>query len=133
FQALIDWGVHNGASDLHINIRLQEAESDVYFTLSGRYVAPERFQRIPTTTLMDMLAVAWMDIRGGNGAVFDPLIEQQGSLVKQVDGTPVLLRWASLATDQGPSVCLRLLRRDATMALASLNALGYLPHQVQVI
>ncbi len=133
FQELVDWGVHNDASDLHINIRVQEAESDVYFTLSGRYVAPERFQRIPTATLMEMLAVAWMDIRGGNGAVFDPLIEQQGSLIKSVDGRPVLLRWASLATDQGPSVCLRLLRRDGATSLKSLSGLGYLPHQIQAI
>jgi len=133
FQDMVEWGVRQGASDLHVNILAREPESEVRFTLAGRYVAPERFQRIPTSTLLDMLAVVWMDIRGGNGAVFDPCAEQQGSLTRQVDGKPVLLRWASLAAERGPSVCLRLLRRDAHCAGLSLEQLGYLPHQAAAI
>ncbi|MDX3896075.1 ATPase, T2SS/T4P/T4SS family [Pusillimonas sp.] len=133
FQDMLEWGVRHEASDLHINIHLREPESEVRFTLSGRYVSPERFQRIPTRTLMDMLAVVWMDVRGGNGAVFDPSAEQQGSLVKRVDGRRVLLRWASLAAEQGPSVCLRLLHRDALAQAPSLAELGYLPHQCAAI
>ncbi|WP_397475436.1 ATPase, T2SS/T4P/T4SS family [Pusillimonas sp.] len=133
FQDMLEWGVRNGASDLHINIRLRDPDSEVRFTLSGRYVAPERFQRIPTRTLLDMLAVVWMDVRGGNGAVFDPTNEQQGSLVKTVDGRQVLLRWASLAAERGPSVCLRLLHRDAWLETPTLAQLGYLPHQCEII
>lgn len=133
FQDMLEWGVRHGASDLHINIHVREPESEVRFTLSGRYVAPERFQRIPTRTLLDMLAVVWMDVRGGNGAVFDPSVEQQGSLVKRVDGRRVLLRWASLAAERGPSVCLRLLHRDAWQEAPSLVQLGYLPHQCEII
>lgn len=133
FQDMLEWGVRHGASDLHINIHMREPESEVRFTLSGRYVAPDRFQGIPTRTLMDMLAVVWMDVRGGNGAVFDPSTEQQGSLVRRVDGRQVLLRWASLAAESGPSVCLRLLRRDAVLDTPSLTQLGYLPHQCAVI
>src|SRR3546814_4811408 len=67
FQDLLEWGVRHGASDLHLNVRLREAESEVKYTVSGRYLAPERFRRMPTSTLIDMLSVAWMDIRGGNG------------------------------------------------------------------
>lgn len=133
FQDMLEWGVRNGASDLHINIHLREPDSEVRFTLSGRYLAPERFQRIPTRTLLDMLAVVWMDVRGGNGAVFDPTNEQQGSLVKTVDGRQVLLRWASLAAERGPSVCLRLLHRDTGLETPSLAQLGYLPHQCEII
>ncbi|WP_244263314.1 ATPase, T2SS/T4P/T4SS family [Pusillimonas noertemannii] len=133
FQDMLEWGVRHGASDLHINIHLREAESEVRFTLSGRYVAPERFQRLPTRTLMDMLAVVWMEVKSGNGAVFDPSAEQQGSLVKRVDGRRVLLRWASLAAERGPSVCLRLLHRDALVQMPSLASLGYLPHQCSAI
>src|SRR3546814_4559653 len=112
FQDLLEWGVRHGASDLHLNVRLREAESEVKYTVSGRYLAPERFRRMPTSTLIDMLSVAWMDIRGGNGAVFDPSIEQQGAMTRQVDGKTVMLRWSSLAADAGPSICLRILRRD---------------------
>ncbi|GAB2910569.1 GspE/PulE family protein [Paralcaligenes ginsengisoli] len=132
FQDIIEWGVRHGASDVHLNVRMNESESEIKYTLAGRYVAPERFRRMPTRTLVDMLSVAWMDIHGGNGAVFDPLIEQQGKLSRQVDGRTVLLRWASLAADQGPSVCLRLLKREAAIG-QSLDQLGYLPHQVNAI
>src|SRR3546814_20076360 len=78
FQDLLEWGVRHGASDLHLNVRLREAESEVKYTVSGRYLAPERFRRMPTSTLLDMLSVAWMAIRGGNGAVFDPSIRSEG-------------------------------------------------------
>ncbi|KAG1536267.1 hypothetical protein G6F50_015107 [Rhizopus delemar] len=40
--------------------------------------------------------------RGGNGAVFDPALEQQGRIALDVDTVPLVLRWASLATDAGP-------------------------------
>src|SRR5690606_2449105 len=89
--------------------------------------------RMPTATLIDMLSVAWMDIRGGNGAVFDPFIEQHGSLVKQVGDQRIMLRWSSLASDAGPSVCLRLLRRDAVLNLPGLEQLGYLSDQCALI
>lgn len=133
FQDMVEWGMRHSASDLHINIRQGEACSEIKYTISGRYVAPERFCRMPTSLLVDMLSVAWMDIRGGNGAVFDPMAEQQGSLLKEVDGRPVLLRWASLAADQGPSVCIRLLERVAGSASLTLEQLGYLPDQVRAI
>jgi len=133
FQDLVEWGVRNGASDMHLNVRLDEAESEVRYTVGGRYVAPERFRRMPTSTLMDILAVAWMDIRGGNGAVFDPAIEQQGRLSRCVDGRAIVLRWASLAADRGPSVCLRLLEREASASCTTLRDLGYLPGQIDVI
>lgn len=133
FHDLVEWGVRNGASDLHVNVRLREPESEVKYTLSGRYISPDRFRRMPTSMLVDMLAVAWMDIAGGNGAVFDPTIEQQGSMMRVVDGREIMLRWASLAADCGPSVCLRLLERDACAHLPTLQKLGYLPEQIELI
>ncbi|UYO92372.1 ATPase, T2SS/T4P/T4SS family [Pollutimonas sp. M17] len=133
FQDLLEWGVRHGASDIHLNVRLRETESEVKYTVLGRYLAPERFRRMPTSTLIDMLSVAWMDIRGGNGAVFDPSIEQQGGMTRQVDGKTVMLRWSSLAADAGPSVCLRMLLRDPASRPPTLDALGYLPDQIEQI
>jgi type II secretory ATPase GspE/PulE/Tfp pilus assembly ATPase PilB-like protein len=133
FHDMVEWGVVNHASDLHINIFLDAPESEVRFTISGRYVLPERFRGISTRNLMDMLAVAWMDIRAGNGAVFDPLAEQQGAMNRSVGGRQVLLRWASMAAERGPSVCLRLLLRDQVAPQNSLMKLGYLPEQVDQI
>lgn len=133
FQDLIEWGVRHDASDLHLNVHADHAESEVKYTIRGRYVAPERFRNMPTQMLSEMLAVVWMDIRGGNGALFDPRSEQQGSLVRQVDGMNVVIRWASLAADSGPSVCLRLLKQDVDPVSTDLKTLGYLPEQIDDI
>lgn len=130
FQELIEWGVRHGASDLHLNVHADSGESEVKYTIKGRYLAPERFRKMPTRMLADMLSVVWMDIHGGNGAVFDPRTEQQGSLIRKVDGVDVLIRWASLAADAGPSVCLRLLVQNIDPSLTDLSSLGYLPEQV---
>lgn len=130
FQDLVEWGVRQGATDLHLNLHRDAAESEVRYTVAGRYVAPGRFRHMPTGLLRDVLAVAWMDIQGGNGAVFDPLLEQQGSLLRSVDGRAYTLRWASLAADRGPSVCLRFLARDAGADAASLAELGYRADQM---
>ncbi|SAI72108.1 general secretion pathway ATPase [Bordetella ansorpii] len=130
FAEFVHWGVRAGASDLHINVDERGNGSQVRYTVNGAYVAPACFEGIAAATLAEVLAVAWMDVRGGNGAVFDPRIEQQGRIAMQVDGAPYVLRWASLAADAGPSVCLRLLRLDAPAGGATLEALGYLPSQV---
>lgn len=133
FQELVQWGVRHGASDLHVNIDTYAAISEVRFSIAGRYVAPEGFQGIPTANLLEMLAVAWMDIRGGNGAVFDPAVEQQGAMTQWIDGQPVLLRWASMAAEKGPSVCLRLLERNRVNKSVSLRDLGYAAGHVRLI
>jgi general secretion pathway protein E len=133
FHELVEWGVLNQASDLHLNVNLHEPESEVKYTLYGRYVAPECFRRMPTRTLMEMLSVAWMDVSGGNGAVFDPGAEQQGSLSRRYAGRDVMLRWASLATEKGPSVCLRLLEKNSAARIPPLETLGYLPDQVATL
>ncbi len=130
FDALLRWAVVRQASDIHFNVNRNRYSSPVYFTLAGRYVSPPEFASLPTSTVLDMLAVAWMDIEGGNGAVFDPMIEQQGRLSRTIDGQKLLLRWASLATDVGPSVCLRLLVMDPSRLTPDLQALGYLPEQI---
>ncbi|MGB6241814.1 MAG: ATPase, T2SS/T4P/T4SS family [Castellaniella sp.] len=129
FQDLVEWGVRQQATDLHLNVYRDAPESEVRYTVSGRYIAPDRFRPMRTDLLLDVLSVAWMDIQGGNGAVFDPTLEQQGSLLRRVDGKAYTLRWASLAADRGPSVCLRFLARDAQVRDAGLSALGYRPDQ----
>ncbi|MDF3940551.1 general secretion pathway protein, partial [Achromobacter denitrificans] len=128
FLDIVRWGVAQGASDVHINIDRRRETCEIRYTIGGEYVGTERFAGLSNATLLEVLAVAWMDVRGGNGAVFDPALEQQGRIALDVDGAPVMLRWASLAADAGPSVCLRILRLDAT-ADGDLLALGYLPAQ----
>lgn len=130
FDEIIASGVRHGASDIHFNVDQRSAHSGVWFSVQGQYLLPTPYRAVPTGTMMDMLAVAWMRVRGGNGAVFDPLIEQQGRITLQVGQRAILLRWASLAADRGPAVCLRLLDVDADAGAGSLAELGYLPGQI---
>ena len=132
FLDIIRWGVVQGASDVHINVDQRRDGGDVRYTIHGEYVGAERFAGLSSATLLEVLAVAWMDVRGGNGAVFDPALEQQGRISLTVDAAPIVLRWASLAADAGPSVCLRILRLDATVN-GDLLALGYLPAQAETL
>ncbi|WMD23145.1 ATPase, T2SS/T4P/T4SS family [Achromobacter seleniivolatilans] len=132
FLDIVRWGVAQGASDIHVNVNQRRGACEIRYTINGEYVSTEKFTGLSNATLLEVLAVAWMDVRGGNGAVFDPALEQQGRIALDLDGIPVVLRWASLATDMGPSVCLRILRLDAT-AGGDLHALGYFPEQISTL
>lgn len=129
FLEIVRWGVTHQATDIHINILTASSYSEVRFSIAGHYTYPPKFQGISTRFLLDMMAVVWMSIRGGNGAVFDPHKEQQGSLQCEIDNKSVMLRWGSLAAELGPSICLRILQRQSGAALPDLAALGYLPEQ----
>ena len=133
FLDIVQWGVQNKASDIHLNVYIEKELSEVRFSIAGRYICPLKYQGISTQFLQDMLSVAWMNIRGGNGAVFDPHKEQQGSLSCEVAGESIMLRWGALAAEFGPSVCLRILRRDSNHVLPTLAELGYLPVQQQLL
>jgi len=133
FDDVLAWAVKQGASDIHFNVDRRAAHSHVRFTIDGQYVLPERYRHMPSRTVLDMLAVAWMRVRGGNGAVFDPYIEQQGRIDTQIDGQGVVLRWASLAADAGPSVCLRILLTDPRLAAPDLSALGFIAEHVALV
>lgn len=130
FIELVRWGVHNEASDLHINLHLGDSFSPVFYSIAGRYVQPSVFKSMHTALLRDMLAVTWMNIQGGNAPVFDAFQEQQGRLECEIDGQTVRLRWASLAAIEGPSVCFRILTKDQNQSF-NLAELGYLPEQQQ--
>ncbi|SEK07669.1 ATPase, T2SS/T4P/T4SS family [Achromobacter sp. NFACC18-2] len=132
FLDIVRWGVMQGASDVHINVDQRRDTGEIRYTIHGEYVGTDRFAGLSSATLLEVLAVAWMDVRGGNGAVFDPAVEQQGRISLDVDSAPIVLRWASLAADAGPSVCLRILRLDATVN-GDLQALGYLPGQAETL
>lgn len=129
FLEIVRWGVTHRATDIHINILTASPYSEVRFSIAGHYTYPPKFQGISTRFLLDMMAVVWMNIRGGNGAVFDPHKEQQGSLQCEIEGRNVMLRWGSLAAELGPSICLRILQRQVGAVLPDLASLGYLPAQ----
>jgi general secretion pathway protein E len=136
FLDIVTWGVRNKASDIHFNIESLSDRSQIKFTIDGQYVAPEMYN-IPTTLLSQMAGVAYQQSKGGNGSDFQPLIEQQCRIFAEVtagdQSERVMLRWASMATDDGPQITLRILLLDAQIHTHTLESLGYMPSQVAMI
>ncbi|WOF81544.1 ATPase, T2SS/T4P/T4SS family (plasmid) [Pseudomonas sp. FeN3W] len=132
FHEIITWGIRNNASDAHLNVHLNEPYSQVCFSIEGKYIAPERW-KIKTDRMIEILNVAWMDSKGGSSPVFSADSEQQCRIEVLVDHSRVMARWASLATDSGPSVTLRLLRIDVKSVNKSLADQGYLPSQIKML
>lgn len=130
FHDLIAWTVRNGASDLHLNIDTSSPLSRVSATIDGRYVTPAHLV-MPTERMLEMAQVAWQDIAGGNGAVFNTKQEQQGRLYEVIDDRNYLLRWGSFIADSGPSITLRALDLDAKVQAVDFASLGFLPSQIE--
>jgi general secretion pathway protein E len=134
FLELIAFGVRHDASDIHLNIVDLDQRSQVKYTIDGQYVAPEHY-RMATSLLTQMAFVAWQQSKGGNGPSFEPSSEQQCRIFTEINttGKPerVMLRWASLATDDGPQITLRVLKLDSQTHSHTLESLGYLPGQCE--
>lgn len=122
---IIGWALKSDASDIHLTVRHAEPCADVAFTINGSCVRPAQFSTLSTQVVHELLAVSWMTVQGGNGAVFDVTCEQQGRFERAIAGSTVGLRWASLVVQGGVSVCWRLLNRACWEVAPSLDELGY--------
>lgn len=130
FHDLVAWATRHGASDLHLHIDTTRAISRVSVTIDGQYTTPVNLA-MPTERMLEMARVAWLDVAGGNGMMFDMATEQQGRLYEVIDDRSYMLRWGSFIADQGPSITLRLLDINAKVESVNLQSLGYLPSQVE--
>ncbi len=129
----VTWALDVEASDLHLTLHNDKPTADIAFTVNGVLVRPSQFQSVTSHMVGELLSVAWMSVRGGNGALFDPGREQQGRLDRLIRGVTVGLRWASLVTANGPAVCLRVLNPEGRAQAPLLDGLGYLPEQLAML
>ncbi|MDO8280746.1 MAG: ATPase, T2SS/T4P/T4SS family, partial [Burkholderiaceae bacterium] len=133
FVEIVAWAVRHTASDIHINIHTASQRSQIRFTIDSKYVAPGMYC-LPTAMLSQMAAVAYQQGKGGNGANFQPLTEQQCRITLALDDKQkIMLRWASMATDDGPQITLRILRLEGQGPMQGFEGLGYLPSQVAML
>ncbi|OZI62096.1 ATPase, T2SS/T4P/T4SS family [Bordetella genomosp. 11] len=130
FHDLVAWAVRHQAGDLHLHIDSNSAISKVSATIDGQYVTPPNLS-MPTKRMIEMVSVAWQDVHGGNGVVFDVAQEQQGRLYEVVDDHSYMLRWGSFVADTGPSITLRILDLSAKVESVDLRRLGYLPSHIE--
>lgn len=129
FDEILNWGVRNNASDVHLNLDKFDPTSQICFSIDGKYVAPARW-RISSDQLESVLNVAWQSTKGGASPVFSGESEQQARLEFTVDNTHYMGRWAHMASDRGPSVCIRILNISDSVATRTLTEQGFLPTQI---
>ena len=122
---LIAWALNADASDIHLTVRRARPFADVAFTINGCCARPAQFSILSVQLVHELLAVSWMMVQGGNGAVFDLTCEQQGRFERTIGHDVVGLRWASLVVQDGVSVCWRLLNRACWQVAPALDELGY--------
>jgi type II secretory ATPase GspE/PulE/Tfp pilus assembly ATPase PilB-like protein len=128
---LIVHALNSDASDIHLTLRHDRQWAEIMYTINGLCVRPEKFSKLSVQMVHELLAVSWMTMQGGNGAVFDATCEQQGRFERQIGKSMIALRWASLVLQSGVSVCWRVLNRLRWQQPPSLDGLGYSPTQQQ--
>lgn len=127
------WALRQDATDIHIGVYRDRQFADIAFSIRGSLVRPSAFASLSVDLVRELLSVVWMRVDGGNGAVFEPQREQQGRLERTVAATRVSMRWASMASQKGPCVTLRLLQRECHASRVSLEQLGYSTEQLQAL
>lgn len=132
FKEIVQWGYDQGANDVDFVVSISEPTSRVYFKIDGRYLTLERWA-LPTDTMMAMLGIAWQQCHGGASAKFEPRQEQQSRIEIDLKGNQrVRLRWASMATDKGTIVTMRVQRLGLSSVVRSLAEAGYLDEQIEI-
>lgn len=134
FVKVIAWALEQNASDVHFVMNEQSPgeQSQIYFTIFGRYVGPKQWL-MDTVTMSEMMKVAYMVSTGGSGPDYDPKIDMQYSISQQIGEHMVVLRAGAAATGfPGPSVTMRLLVTNQKGHIKSLEDLGYLPSHLSM-
>lgn len=132
FVTIVDWAVANNANDIDFRVFLAQMTSQVYFKIDGRYITLDRWQ-LPTETLVAMLGIAWQHSRGGSSSKFELRQEQQCRIdVTLHNGMQIRLRWASMSTDKGATITMRVQRLGSAQVVTTLEDAGFLPEQVEV-
>ena len=126
---LIAWALKHDASDIHLTINDTKDLADIAYTMNGSCQRPAAFAQLSRQMVQELLAVTWMTVQAGNGAVLDVTREQQGRFERSIAGHRTAVRWASIVLQSGLSVCWRLLTRAGWRVIPSLEALGYDPQE----
>lgn len=132
FTDVVNFAYKLGANDIHFKPLLDDDISQIRFRVYGICIDPLEYQ-MPTKTVIDMLAAAYQQSSGGDGAGINWSIQQQCRVEVRVEKSVVTLRWASAPLVNGLKVVTRLMRKDVVDNLKTLDDAGYLPDQVRVI
>ncbi|MGP5367262.1 ATPase, T2SS/T4P/T4SS family [Pseudomonas helleri] len=127
FDLVVAYSLENLASDITVNVHLDQPLSQVSFQIDGVYVHPARWL-LPTDQVQGMLRSAWQKIKGGSSSTLIYTVQLQGLVTIDVRGQKIALRWMSMSEDRGVSVTLRVAVEGE---VSKLDDLGYLDDHLQ--
>lgn len=127
FDLVVAYALERSASDITVNLHLDNPLSQISFQIDGVYVRPARWL-LPTAQVEGMLKLAWQKIRGGSSSTLVYTTQLQGLVTIDVRGQKIALRWMSLGSDRGVSVTLRVAVEDS---VSRLEDLGYLDDHLE--
>ena len=131
FEGAAVFALENDASDIHIEIDRTHPESQIKFRVDGRLTKPREF-KTETYQLLDMVAYLYnVHSNSGSENTFNENQAQQCQIASTIKGVKLLFRWASNKTAVGTKVVMRVIRQDTEHSIRALDALGYLPPQIE--
>lgn len=131
FVSIVQWAVEHRANDLDFRIDLGSATSAVFFKIDGQYLTLDRW-KMPSSTLVAMLSIAYQKSNGGADTKFEPRQEQQCRIdITLPPATRLRLRWASMSTDSGCVVTMRIQRMGSAQTILTLEDAGFMPDQIE--
>lgn len=132
--SLIEAGVMEGASDIHIATRESDLveTADVYFRIHGERIRQNSLTKKAAIEIMRVLYNVHADEKN-SGTNWDPSVVQDTAIEhRMADGGRVQVRFNSAPIYPGKNVqcTMRLLRMDGAQAAKSLEQVGYTPEMV---
>ncbi|MBC3871445.1 GspE/PulE family protein [Undibacterium oligocarboniphilum] len=133
FESIAAFAIANTASDIHFELNDFQPNSRVLYRIEGQLTSPRKFY-LPTADLMDTVAYLF-NVRGKSPSenTYNSNKPQQCQIPFELDKKKFLFRWASNQTAKGSKVVLRMLAQDEATSIRSLEELGYLPGQIDII
>ncbi|GJG97751.1 ATPase, T2SS/T4P/T4SS family [Cupriavidus pauculus] len=133
FLAAAQFALREQASDIHFEVKDNSDMSQIRFAIDGVLVAPPAF-RLRTGDLLDMLGHVWQQGKGGSQGIFSRVLPQQTRVWAEVDGVPLVFRWASMQSADGHVTVMRVNREKvATQQVDFVTDLGFFDQQAAVI
>lgn len=126
-RMLVKEALQTGATDIHMEVRRDMAR--IRFRKHGElYLHAEWLSKLAK----EVASVAFNKETDHASSHFNPLVPQSASMPLRIDDRDIRLRLASLPAHTGYDVVMRLLTEEK-VTVGSLEDLGYLPSQIEII
>ncbi len=134
FMYMIELGVREKASDLHVEISEENDTAELRYRVDGELETLDVIR--PASIAQDAMMYAYTKMAeetSRSEPAFNKRIQQSCNIPVSVDNEQYTLRWSSTPKVGGFKVVFRLLRTRASGKVPTLDSLGFAPSQVGLL